>query len=158
MSRLPLRSCLDVFHEQSYKIKFDHKQMFLSKSLITSTTEKPCFCLPKFQQFNTRSNTRSVLCSYICAFLGSSVLLFSLFLPAMKFCSPWIRKSTEWMVQYIIIYSIVFYIACWFCIFIGGCWYFGCLLNKSKQGENLVKMFDLVSWICARLPDANFCS
>ena len=68
------------------------------------------------------------------------------FVAAMKFYSPWTRKSTPWMVLYTIMSSILFWSACLFCTFIGGCWYFGCLLNKSNQEEKLAKMFDLVSW------------
>nr|XP_025670406.1 uncharacterized protein LOC112770228 [Arachis hypogaea] len=39
---------------------------------------------------------------------------------AMKFCSHWIRKSTKWRVENIIMCSTVFYISCLFCIYTGG--------------------------------------
>lgn len=43
-------------------------------------------------------------------------------------------------------YSTLFYTACLFLIFIGGCWSFECLFVKSELKEKLVKIFDLVSW------------
>lgn len=63
----------------------------------------------------------------------------------MKFSKPWIRTNTKWMGQSITMSSILFYFACWFFIYIGGCWYTGCLLNKSKQGATWVTTFVLVS-------------
>lgn len=70
---------------------------------------------------------------------------FLLFLAAMNLFTPCNWKTTRWMVQYYIMCSILFYSACLFSIFIGGCWCFGCLLIKSSQKEKLVRIFGLVS-------------
>ena len=78
---------------------------------------------------------------------------FFLFNAAMKLPWHWTRKNIQWMDQFIIMCSILFYSPCLCFIFIGGCWCTGCLLSKSKQEARLVTMFDLVSlyslrWLC----------
>jgi hypothetical protein len=74
---------------------------------------------------------------------------FYFFFAATNWLKPWNLKIIGWKVLYIIMYSIVFYSACLFLIYIGGCWFYGCLLVKSEQEEKLVKIFDRVSWkIC----------
>lgn len=80
-------------------------------------------------------------------------LLFDLVVAVMNFSRFWTRRSTELPT---ITFSILFSSPYLFFTYIGGCWCLECLLNKSKQKANLVRMSDLVSQRCNFESSLNF--